>query len=78
MTTPKRRRPENLGGVHEFEVGITDLYGDGSRLHYVVQLPHSCDQWVISDHRDKATAITELETFIAEATAALEKLRATP
>ena len=48
MTTPKRRRPENLGGVHEFEVGITDLYGDGSRLHYVVQLPHSCDQWVIS------------------------------
>jgi len=66
--------PKSLGGEYKFEVGVES----GSPYRepaYTVQLPHSCGEWVVTAEADKAKAIAEMELFIVEAQAALEKLR---
>lgn len=45
---------------------------------YTVELPHSCDAWVISKTRSKTQAVTALEQFITEAQNTLIALRAFP
>lgn len=42
--------------------------------HWTVQLPHSCDEWVIAEGAFD-TVVADLESFIAEAQQALRKLR---
>ena len=42
---------------------------------YVVQLPHSCDEWVIAENPNKEDSIRDLESFIEQAKAALVELR---
>ena len=41
---------------------------------YTVELPHSCDEWVITINT-KTKAIEEMKTFIKEAQEALGKLK---
>ena len=76
-----RKYPQDIGGEYNFEVGYRSSreYVDGRMVdvaNYVVQLPHQCDEWVISDDRDKADAVADLEQFIAEAQNALAALNA--
>jgi hypothetical protein len=61
-----------LDGEHGFEVGKQEHWK--AKPTYRVQLPHSCDEWVVADADTKGEAVAELETFIAEAQAALEAL----
>ena len=42
---------------------------------YTVQLPHSCDEWVITKDMDKTKAIKETEDFIKEAQESLKRLK---
>lgn len=53
---------------------------DWGRAGWIVRLPHQCDSWDIagddSDGVPHAQAVMELEAFIAEAQAALVKLKA--
>lgn len=77
------RDPEDLGGQFGFKSGVkvaVDYYrpnGEGPVLEttYVACLPHQCDAWEIAWSADRETAIAEMETFIREAQAALEKLK---
>ena len=76
------RKPDEMGGDFEFQAGIEikDGYYSNYRsrtlaVTYTVRLPHQCDEWVIAESHDKAVAITQMETFIREANAALDKLR---
>jgi len=69
----------NLDGEYEFEVGVVE--GNDYQAHhrnYVVQLPHSCDEWVIVENSSKDVAILRMEAFIAEANQALEILKQQP
>jgi hypothetical protein len=43
--------------------------------YWTVQLPHSCDEWVIAVDKDPGVAIARLESFIVEAQKALSELR---
>ena len=66
--------PKSLGGENGFEVGIEP----GSPYRepaYTVRLPHQCGEWVVTAETDKAKAVAEMELFITEAQAALDKLR---
>jgi hypothetical protein len=62
-----------LDGEHGFEVGKQEHRNAAPA--YCVRLPHSCDHWVVAYAHTKDEAVAELETFIAEAQAALEALR---
>jgi hypothetical protein len=78
--TQEERDPEDLGGEYGFRAGLATEwdYVDGEMLlqsSYVVELPHQCDAWEITRRMVKAEAIAEMEKFIAEANAALDKLR---
>lgn len=65
---------------HEFSVKSKDDYhdlyvvGDGEGKNYVVYLPHSCDEWIITDEPDKEHAIEQMREFIQRAKNALEEL----
>lgn len=51
---------------------------DGSTYRHdewIVQLPHHCDEWVITEIADHAEAVAGLERFIAEATTTLAVLK---
>ena len=63
------RVPDELGGNFEFAAGLTE----GG--YFTVRLPHQCDHWVITETKDRATAIAETERFIAEAREALAVLK---
>ena len=71
--------PDKLGGDFEFSAGIKVengyLTADGTLVLYTVTLPHQCDSWVITETLSREDAVTEMEAFIREAQAALEKLR---
>lgn len=72
--------PEDLGGEFGFRAGLaTEWDTDGGemflRSSYVVELPHQCDAWEITRCLFRSEAIEEMEKFIAEANAALDKLR---
>lgn len=78
--TQEERDPEDLGGEYGFCAGLaTEWDTDGGemflRSSYVVELPHQCDAWEITRCLLKSEAIAEMEKFIAEANAALDKLR---
>jgi hypothetical protein len=67
-----------LGGEFEFQVGQKPDTPYAKYGEYVVCLPHQCDEWMVTYAKDKNQAIAGMETFIAEATAALERLRSLP
>jgi hypothetical protein len=74
---------EELGGEFNFQVGQEkefDFSTDPPEYvpYYVVQLPHSCEEWRIAFYTDKAMAVAQVETFIAEAQTALARLRDLP
>jgi hypothetical protein len=81
--TQEERDPKDLGGVFAFRAGLaTEWDTDGGemflRSSYVVELPHQCDAWEITRCMTKGEAIADMERFIAEANAALDKLRESP
>jgi len=39
-----------------------------------VWLPHQCDEWLVVDEASREAALAELDRFIAEATAARQRL----
>lgn len=43
--------------------------------YWTVELPHSCDAWVISSKKDQGQVVRELQEFIREAQLALGVLR---
>lgn len=65
--------------MFDFQVKYVVRFEDG-RGGWIVSLPHQCDAWDIagddSDGVPHAQAVTDLEVFIAEAQAALVKLKA--
>lgn len=74
--------PESLGGEFNFQVGRWHYHEYQDDTHprvpvtrYVVQLPHSCDEWVIDNTGSVEETAATLERFIGEAQAALAKLR---
>lgn len=72
--------PDELGGRFDFQAGLeaeADLIGRDWVLvrSYTVRLPHQCDYWEITKSTDREQAIADMETFIAEAQAALRKLK---
>ncbi len=76
------REPDEMGGAFNFMAGAeveadrTDSEGNWiTETSYVVRLPHQCDYWEIVKSSDKETAVLTVEKFIAEANAALDKLR---
>ncbi len=61
-----------------FTVGRVPRYSfltKSSAPTYCVYLPHSCDEWVITEEVSKENAISELEDFINQARIALDKLK---
>ena len=46
--------------------------------HYIVDLPHQCDNWEITRTKNKEEAITEMKIFIALARGALIDLESKP
>ena len=42
--------------------------------HYCVYLPHSCDEWTITEGKDKEKVLRDLDDFIAQAQEAREHL----
>lgn len=78
--TQEERDPEDLGGEYGFRAGIRsewDWVGGEMRLEstFVVELPHQCDAWTITNCLNRDSAIEAMENFIAEANDALDKLR---
>lgn len=78
--TQEERDPEDLGGVFGFRAGVATEWDadDGEmflRTSFVVELPHQCDAWEITRSMVRAEAIADMERFIAEAKAALDKLK---
>lgn len=76
MSEQQERKAIELGGKFDFSAGVADR-DDYYKYDptYVVELPHMCGPWEVTRTNDKATAIAELETFIAEANKALDVLR---
>lgn len=76
MSQPQERKLIELEGKFDFAAGVTDrnAYGKYDPT-YVVELPHMCGPWEITSTQDKATAVADLEAFIAEANKALDVLR---
>lgn len=81
----EERDPEDLGGDYGFRAGIcTEWDWDTNRgemalgTTYVVELPHQCNAWQITKEGDREQAIADMECFIAEAQAALRKLKESP
>lgn len=66
--------PNSMGGEFCFEVRARNLTWDPG-TEFVVQLPHSCEEWVIADAPTREQAVAAMETFVAEAQAALERLK---
>lgn len=72
--------PDELGGKFDFQAGLeaeADLIGGEWVLvrSYTVRLPHQCDYWEITKSTDPGQAVAAMEAFIAEAQAALQKLK---
>lgn len=83
--TQEERDPEDLGGEYGFRAGLaaewdwdTDRGEMALNTAYVVELPHQCDAWEVTRIRDRDQAIADVECFIAEAQAALRKLKESP
>ncbi len=57
---------------------MTEPFGFNAHFNgydYIVDLPHNCDEWVITWKPDKDDAVEELKLFIEEAQKALTKLQ---
>lgn len=86
---PPESEPDQLGGTFRFRAGMLTEYDcvydvetdvDAMKLvaFYRVDLPHQCDAWEVVHTEDRTEAIERMETFIAEAREALQRLRALP
>jgi hypothetical protein len=58
--------PRDDGTKYGFHIGRSP--------EWYVDLPHQCDEWDIA-YGDEVEAVAQMETFVAEAQAALARLR---